>query len=518
MAPTSSRYREFLMKIGLVRSVGILLLATLSSAAFAAPTFKYSTDIPDGIETPDKVETSIGTLKFTDGVPSRGTADTVYDFMDTARAADAFLKGMPAASVSALIEGAHSIGAVEAHQVMLFDNLMNAKSLFLTGNSATVYVIPDLDLKRDGPTVVDAPQGLLGAANDGFFRFMDNIIGGKYLFLPPGYEGDIPKGYKVINSDTYRVWVFLRKTPKTKAPENVAAAAQSIRDGLKVYPLSKANNQPKMEWVSATGKDFNTIHYNNAEFYDHLNDVIQYEAMSLLSPDLRGLFASIGIEKGKPFNPDKRMKKILKDGVAIGNAQARSIVWYPRVDETLEGVQIYPDTDSAWIMGYTDRNVFFNGKDGQTMNTDARVMFHYPYTAVTPVMAKPRLGKGSDYGIAYLDADKKPFDGSKTYKISLPANAPVANFWAVTIYDTQTRSMLQTDQINAGVDSLQDGLRYNKDGSIDIYFGPKAPSGYDANWVQTIPGKSWFTVLRMYSPLETWIDQSWRPSEVTKIK
>ncbi|MHC4320421.1 MAG: DUF1254 domain-containing protein, partial [Planctomycetota bacterium] len=457
-----------------------------------------------------------GTLDFTDGVPSRKTADMVYDFMDTSRAADAFLKGMPAASVAALIEGAHSIGAVEAHQVVLFDGLMDSKSLFLTANTATIYAMPDLDLKRDGPTVVEAPEGLLGAANDGFFRFIDNIIAGKYLFLPPGYEGDVPEGYKVYRLKTYRAWLFLRKTPKNKLPETLAEAAQSIREGLKVYPLADADNPPKMEWISGTGKAYNTIHYNNAEFYHHMNEVIQYEALGLMTPDIRGLFASLGIEKGKPFNPDDRMKAILADGVAIGNAQARAIVWYPRIDMNLGGVQIYPDTGSAWNMGYPERNVHFNGRNGATMNTDARVSFHYPYTGVTPMMATPRLGKGSDYGIAYLDGDKQPFDGSKTYKISLPPDAPIANFWAVTIYDTQTRSMLQTDQKNAGIDSLQEGLRYNRDGSIDIYFGPKPPPGYKSNWVQTIPGKSWFTILRMYSPLEAWIDQTWRPSEVIR--
>ena len=131
-------------------------------------------------------------------------------------------------------------------------------------------------------------------------------------------------------------------------------------------------------------------------------------------------------------------------------------------------------------------------------------------------MAADIIGKGSKYAAAYLDADGKPYDGSKTYKISLPPDAPIANFWAVTIYDTQTRSMLQTDQKAAGVDSLQEGLRYNKDGSIDIYFAPEPPPGYKNNWLQTIPGKSWFTVLRMYSPLEKWIDQSWRPSEVIR--
>ena len=504
------------MKRQIVNAIYLLILISICATASAAETFKYTTEIPEGITTPDKVETSIGTLNFTDGVPSRETADKVYDFMDTSRAADAFLKGMPAASIAALIKGSHSLGAVEAHQVTIFDELMDPKSLYLTANTSTVYAFPDLDLGRDGPTVVEAPAGVLGAINDGYFRFVENLIPGKYLFLPPDYEGDVPEGYKVYRIKTYRMWAFMRVTPKTKSPEDVAVGAKILKEGLKVYKLADAANPPKMEFIPITGTAYNTIHSNDAEFYDHMNEIIQYEAMSLLTPEIRGLFASLGIEKGKPFNPDDRMKAILKDGVAIGNAQARAIVWYPRIHMNMSGVQIYPDTGSAWNMGYPERNVHFSGKNGATMNTDARVSFHYPYTGVTPAMATPRLGKGSDYGAIYLDGDKQPFDGSKTYKVSLPADAPVANFWAVTIYDTQTRSMLQTDQGAAGLDSFKEGLRYNRDGSLDIYYAPEAPPGYQNNWIQTIPGKSWFSILRMYSPLEEWIDQSWRPSEVIR--
>ena len=338
---------------------------------------------------------------------------------------------------------------------------------------------------------------------------------GKYLYLPPGYDGPVPDGFAVYRPKTYRVWVFLRSSVKNG---DVEAAAALVTDNVKVYPLSKFADQPEMKFFSASGKAFNTIHPNNSEFYHHLDEIIQYEPLEMLDPETRGLFASIGIEKGKEFAPDERMKKILADGVALGNAASRSIVWYPRYDMNMKGVRVYPDTDSAWIMAYTGRNVFFNGEDGQTMNTDARVMFHYPYTVVTPAMAAPREGTGSDYAIAYVDSEKQPFDGSKTYKLTSRPIRRSSNFWAVTVYDTQTRSMLQTGQEFPTVGSNTEGLKKNDDGSFTIYFGPKAPEGFENNWVETVPGKSWFVILRMYSPLKPWIDQTWRPSEVELVK
>ena len=496
-----------------VMLMAIVMVAVLFAGTAVA---QVSKEVLDSISTPNKVETSIGTLEFLDGAPLPETAQKVYDYLDTARATEAFLQGMPGASLKGLLDGHRSLGAVEAHEVVVFDKLMDAQSLYLTANSSTVYAFPELDLKRDGPTVVEVPDGLLGAANDAWFRFINNLpTGGKYLYLPPGYDGLVPDGFAVYRPKTYRSWIFLRSSVKNG---DVGKAASLITDNVRVYPLSQAKNPPEMKFISASGKAFNTIHPNNIEFYHHLDEVIQYEPLEMLDPVTRGLFASIGIQKGKKFNPDERMKKILADGVAIGNAAARSIVWYPRYDMNLKGVRVYPDTNSSWMMGYPGRNVFFNGEDGQTMNTDARVSFHYPYTGVTPAMAAPRLGTGSDYGIAYLDSEKQVLDGAKTYKLHLPPNPPVGNFWAITVYDPQTRSMLQNSQKFPSVDSNSKGLKNNKDGSLDIYFGPKAPKGYENNWVETIPGKSWFVILRMYSPLQPWIDQTWRPSEIELVE
>jgi hypothetical protein len=152
------------------------------------------------------------------------------------------------------------------------------------------------------------------------------------------------------------------------------------------------------------------------------------------------------------------------------------------------------------------------------MQLEAAVLYYFNAGGVTPAMAKTGVGVGSDYAGAYLDAKKQPFDGSKTYKLHLPPNVPVNNFWAVTIYDTQMRSMLQTDQRFPTVGSQTKGIQKNADSSFDIYFSPKAPAGKEANWLQTIPGKSWFVILRMYGPLEPWLNKTWRPSEIELAK
>jgi len=498
----------------------LVLLGMLCSTHFALA--EVSEEVLKSISTPNKVETSIGTLEFLDGAPFPETAQKAYDYLDTMRGVDAFLKGIPGASLHSLIKGAHSIGAVEFNQVMIMDKLLDSKGLFLTGNTSTMYVIPDFDLKKNGPMVLEAPPGMLGAFNDAWFRYLQDIglagpdrgKGGKFLLLPPGYEGDIPEGYFVVQSTTYDVWAFMRGS----IAKGLDVAKKNVVDHLKIYPLSMKDNPPKIELVSGSGVSFNTIHPNDHTFYDHINDIIQREPLDMLDPETRGLFASIGIEKGKPFEPDARMQKILTDAVAIANATARSIVWYPRTNGTMKGIQIYPDADSSWIMGFLDKNVFFNGKDGKTMNSDARVMFYYPYTAVTPAMALTRAGKGSDYGIAYVDSKKQPFDGSKTYKLNIPANPPVKDFWALTVYDNQTRSQLQTSQPFPSVGSQTDGIKKNDNGSYDMYFAPKPPKGFENNWLETIPGKGWFVVLRMYGPLKPWIEKTWRPGEIELVE
>jgi len=496
----------------------VVALSLMTSVSSAKETYKNTTAIPSNITTPNTVKTSIGDLHFFDGVPTKETAQLTQDFLLKSRGVDAFLKGIPGASLQALVKGPAELGVNKNGTVALFNKLMDSHALFLTANTSTLYILPYVNTKEDGPVVVEVPPMMLGAFDDAWFRFVSDVglagpdagKGGKYLVLPPKYDKEVPKGYYIIRPKTYSTWLFMR----ANISKGIDGAIKNVKDHLKVYPLSEVKNPRKATYVNMSGKSFNTIHPNNFEFYEHLNELIQEESDEMLDAETKGLFASIGIKKGQKFAPDARQKRILIDAVAIANAAARSNNYYPKDD--LKMVYFYKDKPTEWVMAYPGKNVFYN-YDG-ALNTDARAFFHYTYTAVTPSMATPHEGRGSDYCIAFKDSEHKVFDGSKTYKIHLPKNVPVADFWALTMYDTQTRSMLQTDQPFPTVGSQDKGFKQNKDGSYDVYFGPKAPKGFENNWLQTIPGKSWFVVLRMYGPLKPFIEKKWRASEIELVK
>ena len=495
-----------------------LLLSTTVLACFAGlpASAEVSKAELDAISIPDKVETSIGTLEFFDGVPVGDTVDKVYDNLDRMRGLAVFLDNQGAASLHAMRMGNAGIGADASNKITITEQLLQPESLYLTGNTSTLYALGYMDLKKDGPLVIELPPGMLGFVDDAWFRYVENLgaigpdkgKGGKYLMLPPDYKGAVPDGYFVIRPDTYSNLVFLRGS----IAKGLAPAVENIKSNLKVYPLSQAENPPETEFVNISAKSYNTVAPNDFSFFEGINQVVQEEPIDAIGAEARGLLAAIGIVKGQPFSPDARMKKLLGEAATLGAATARAITYQPRI----KGVYIYPDTDSAWTTAYANKNTTFEANGA--MGLDARVLFYYNATGVTQAMAATTVGQGSDYALAYLDADKKPLDGAKTYRLHLPPDVPVNNFWAVTLYDTQTRSLLQTGQEFPTIGSQTQGMTANADGSYDIYFGPKAPEGKDGNWLQTVPGKSWFTILRMYGPMEPWIDQTWRPGEIEPVE
>nr|WP_231616146.1 DUF1254 domain-containing protein [Novipirellula artificiosorum] len=492
----------------------VVMGTTWPAVAQDAPKPKYAADVPEFLLTPDQVETDfLGTLEFFDGMPSESTAKKTYDFLDLSRGVDAFLNGMPAASIDAFLEGLKEAG-VEPGDLGITESLLDARGLLLTAQSTTPYALAEIDLKN-GPVVVEIPGPVLGIVDDAFFRFVcdvgltgpDQGKGGKYLFIGPGYEGEIPEGYFVAKSRTYRHWLLMRVFVKDG---DLEASTKELKEGFRCYPLAQADKPPKQKVHDLSGKKFNTIHANDEHFYEELNAVIQYEPADAFDPELVGLFAAIGIKKGEPFAPDARMQKLLKDAAAIGNATARSLTFSPRS----KAVYFYPDRQ--WYSSFAGGSHEFMN-DGELV-LDDRIMFHYAATGITPAMAAPKVGTGSAYAAASKDAGGQYLDGGKTYKVTLPAPIPVNNFWSFMVYSGQHRSMLETDQKSAGIDSTMPSVKPNPDGSYTVWFGPDAPEGHDGNWIQTLPGKSYLTLLRLYGPLEPWFDKTWKPGDFELVE
>jgi hypothetical protein len=515
-------YKSIFAAIACVMALAVLAACGESTAE---PTPGYNNEIPDDIMTPDSVETRIGTLNFFDGMPDDATVQRAYDNLDFIRGVETFLNFIPATSIEGLRRGLGDL-ADEVHEVVYFDELMGSDPLFLTGNTDTVYASIFLDLERDGPVVVEIPPGAgPGTVNDAYFRFVidmggpgpDRGKGGKYIILPPDYDGDIKpteglattqvdgEDYFVAQSTSYVNWVILRGLLVDGKPD---APSKMWETGLRSYSLASKDNPPKAVFVSGSGKEFNTIHANTYPFFEELHHVINKEPVDFLDPELRGLAASIGIVKGKPFEPDERLRKILVDAVAVGNATARAIWLKPR-DE-----RAYFYENSGWYTGFIGGDYRWLNDDGiGGRNMDARTLFFYSATVNTPAMALRIPGVGSQYAFNATDSDGNYLEGSKKYRVNIPGDVPAKNFWSVVVYDPQTRSELQTGQEYPSKNNVRDNLVYNEDGSVDLYFGPEAPQGLEANWTQTVPGKGWFVLLRLYGPLDPWWEKTWRPGE-----
>ena len=495
------------MKIIWNVAVGISLIP-LWTASLCAQDFRMTTPIPRSIVAPDRSETRLGTLKFFDGFPDKETVEKVYDNLDFQRAVQAYLMALPPVSQAGMRAGLRQWGP-DNQTVVTWENLMDSRTLALSANDDTVYSVVWLDLSQ-GPLVIEAPPRILGLIDDFWHRWVVDIgltgqdrgRGGKFLMLPPDYKGTVPDGYFVVRTRTFGNWFPFRSFLVDGDPR---PGVELVKKKLRIYALADAAKPPPMNFVDASGKPFNTIGHADYSFWSALNQAVQEEPSNSLDPNTLGLYAAIGIEKGKLFAPDERMKKILIEAAAVGDATARAIAYKTRQKDAY----YYPN--SAWrrpfVGGYTFEQ---NG----ARNLDGYVSYYFASTGVSPATQMKMVGEGSQSAWALQDAKGAPLDGGRTYALHLPVGIPVKDFWSLIVYSNQTRSMLQTDQQFPSISSQTEGLLVNADKSVDIYFGPETPAGKECNWIQTIPGKGWNVILRLYGPLEPWFAQTWRPGEI----
>ena len=456
-----------------------------------------------------------GELRFENEYPTPETVQKLYDQLDFQRACQVFLRNITASSMYSFRHGlARDLGVTTSWHFAVWDGPFDAHSLLLTPNSETVYGTTFLNLKADGPTVVEAPAGVLGFFNDMWMREVENIgpagpdrgQGGRYLVLPPGFEGEAPDtGYYIVRPRTYGHWLLLRAF---RAPDGDAGPAVAALKQVRVFPYSQKDAPPDMIHVNAAGKTLDTIHPVDIRYFEDLAALVNAEHEDAIDAESRSMLAAIGIVKGQPFALDERMRRILAEAATVGSAMALATSYDTRLP-----LRRYPDRQ--WIeignTGYPEYQ-----KDGYTM-LDGLSLMGWFATGSSKAMVRPVLGKGSVYMWTYKDGQGAWLDGGETYRLHLPAGIPAGNFWSIVLYDVWTRSMLANGQATPSKNSFDQRIRVNDDGSVDLYFGPEAPEGEEANWIRTVPGKGWFTILRLYGPLEGYMDKSWKPSDMESV-
>lgn len=469
------------------------------------------TAIPPGIASPDQVETRLGMLNFFDGFPDDATVQKLYDNHDFQRAVQAYLLAIPAVNQAAMRRALLQWGPANS-TMPIWEDRVFPRTVGLTFNTSTTYCWMWIDL-HEGPLVAEVPPGVLGAINDHWYRWVVDIgltgpdkgQGGKYLILPPGYDGEVPGGYVVVRPNAYEMFMAWRTFPDETG--DLQPQVKVTKAITKVYALSQADNPPAMKFVNISPEPFVTVGPGDYQFWDLLNGVVQSEPPSTADTVTLGFFASIGIEHGKPFAPDARMKEILTEAAAVGDATARALTYRMR------------DKDAYYYEGSAWRTAYLGGYSFERNGIkllDSSAQFFFYATGTTPAMEAKMVGSGSQYALGFVDAEGRPLDGGRTYRLHVAANVPVNNFWSVIAYDNQTRSFLQTDQTWPSVTSKDKDFSANDDGSVDVYFGPERPAGA-RNYIQTLPAKGWNAIFRLYGPLEPWFDKTWRLSEFERL-
>jgi hypothetical protein len=458
---------------------------------------------------------ALRSLPFPEHYPTLESAQRLNDEMLFHRATQVVGWSLPAMTLWYMKKGSEAQFGAGSNVLVIWKDRLSPETIVSTPNSDVIYAMGYIDLKNDGPTVIEVPPKQQGILDDFWHRPLTDVgyvgpdkgEGGKYLILPPDYKGETPEGYYTFKSPTYNVFVFWRAFLDKETGD--ATEAVALMEQTRIYPLAEKDNPPEMRFPNGSGKPANMVFPRDYSYFEGLAEFVNAEAVDTEDWSMRGLMASLGIEKGKPFKPDARMKEILSAGAEVGMKMAEAL----RFGDKLPDTKYWPDRQWHNVLNVLD--VEF--KTDSTINVDARIgMFMIGYS-ISPAMVMNMVGKGSKYPFAYRDADGDYLSGGSTYKLNIPGPVPAANFWSITLYDAANASGLQNGQPFPSIGSL-DKLKYNDDESVDLYFGPELPEGVPAtNWRRTVPGKGWFVLFRLYSPTQPFFDDSWRPGDFEKI-
>jgi hypothetical protein len=471
----------------------------------------------------ETIDTRIGKLSFThafaNGYPTKATVEKLYDERDFQRACQLYLWALPIVAPAQGQEQVRTVLGAGDLDILLADTYEERLGI-LTPNVTTPYLGIMPDLGRTGPLVIEIPAGAIAGLVDDFWQRPvtdlglagpDQGKGGKYLILGPGQSVPQAEGYIVVHSPTMNVMTLLRNL------ETDPDKAERLQREIRLYPYAQRENPPANRVIRMDAKGSMTQPRGLA-YWERLADILNREPVQERDRIMMAMLRSIGIEKGKPFKPDARQKKILTEAALVGEAMAKANDF----DKRQMPLARYRDGshwDNALALDPSQEAEFYT-------QLDERAAWFYEAGATSKGMVTRTPGLGQVYLGAYKDKNGDWLDGANTYRLHVPPNAPVKQFWALTIYEVDTRSLIRNRQQIAERSSRQPDLVKNPDGSVDLYVGPNAPkgpsaslrTGFEKNWIPSVPGRAWFAYFRLYAPTGPHFDGTWTLPDFEKVK
>ena len=486
----------------------VLTVLIISTASFA-DTKQSVKKAERGLE--GTVKTRIGKLKFDKGFPTDDTVEKLYDEMDFQRAVQAYLWGLPMVEMAEWQKAQKDIFRAGTNDFVTYLNFTQKLGI-LTANATTPYMMAFPNLKETGPMVFEIPAGpTAGGLLDFWQRPFSDLgqtgpdkgQGAKYLILGPRHPAMNPEGYIVVRSPHWNVFLghrVLHPDPET---------AMQMTKAHRLYPYAQRNNPKPTRHISSKGIDWEAFQSRGLTYFVRLASILENEPVEPRDYMIMAMLRPLGIMPGKQFTPDKRQAKILSEAATVGEAMARANSYAKR----FEGARV-------WEGKHWEKALFISDTD-QDLDThtqlDERASWFYEAIGVTDGMMGKIVGAGQVYLESQKDGDGDWLDGGKNYKITVPANAPVKQFWSFTVYDNDDRCLIDTGQLPDKSSRMD--LVKNEDDSVDLYFGPECPrKGYEKNWVKTVPGEGWFTYFRFYAPTQPYFDGTWQLPDIEKLK
>ncbi|MET8039038.1 DUF1254 domain-containing protein [Streptomyces sp. NPDC005345] len=457
-------------------------------------------------------------VEFEQGYPQAASALGARERVTLRRAIEAYRFFYPVVSMDGILRGTRAVGAVDNKSAPIV--VAQPRHVGFTLNSDTPYMGGGLDL-RDGPMVIELPPGpLVGLIDDHYHRWLVDLglpgrngpHGGTVLLLPPGHDtaadAAVEDGVEVVRSDTYHVLVALRALPLGGDVDQATALLRSVR----IHPQSDPSRSFTFLDCDDVAMDTTPLAWeDNLEYWRVLHSVIEAEpAVEEIRPML-GLLAELGIEHGKPFEPDARLTEMLTRAAATGRDEMLvSAFASDRPDR-----MVWADRTWEWV-GLRPENGTFERPD--SLDVEAKDRWFAQAIVASPAMFRRDAGAGSLYWLGLRDRDGNYLDGGSAYRLRIPLPVPHSLFWSVTVYDTQTRSETDAPSQQAALRSLFDDLAPEGADHIDLYFSPDKPAGVeDGRWLQTVPGRGWFTYFRIYGPQAAAFDGSWKPADFERL-